>query len=180
MDELDLSDFFQTKDQANDCIIRLGTLSEKIYNTNFNLEKELTREFGIKKKDAFIKLLRDNNIDTKSNSVLKAFLNTVIEKAKNLPLLSLTVAFAPKEQTLKALSQWCLLNINKQALFDITVDPNLIAGAVVNFKGKSMDFSMRPHFDRIVEDVLKPQAEKQTEEKPAAKHLSGDNLSLGR
>ena len=179
-DQLDLSDFFQTKDQANEFATRLSTLSEKIYNTNFNLEKDLMAQFGIKKKDAFMKLFRKNDIDIKSHSALKTFLTMIAERVVSLPLLSLIIAFEPKEQTLKSLSQWCLLNIKKQAVFDITIDRNLIAGATISFKGRSMDFSIKPQLDQTIIDIMTPKVEKPTEEKAVAKHISADNLSLGR
>lgn len=188
MDQLDLTAFFQTKMGANDFSSRIAAISEKIYHTDFNLEKMLSEQFGIKKKDRLITLLRENKVDVKSNSALKAFLSSIVELIPKLPVLSLTIAFEPKEKTLQALSEWSLLNINKQALFDITVDKNLIAGAVVNYKGKYLDFSIRPRFEQILlesleEETKETEGTKETqgaEPKNEAKHQSMEHLSLGR
>jgi F0F1-type ATP synthase delta subunit len=184
MEELDLSSFFTTKAQATDFSSRLATISEKIYKTHFNLEKTCMDEFGIKKKDAFIKLLRDNKVNVESSAELQAFFKKIQEKTATLPVLSLTVAFEPREQTLKELSEWFLLNINKQALFDITVDRNLIAGAVINFQGKSLDFSVRPKFDQILSSIMAPKAEetatKKAKGKEEATHIAVENFSMGR
>lgn len=154
MDQLDLSAFFQTKDQANDFSSRLSFISERIYNTNFNLEKMLIDQFGIKKKDIFITLLRENKIDRKSNSNLKLFFESIIKNIATVPILSLTVAFEPNEKTLQALSQWCLLQINKQIVFEIHVDKSIIGGAIIDYHGKHMDYSIRPTFNQILNDVL--------------------------
>lgn len=165
MDQLDLSFFFQTKAQASDFSARLSLIMEKIYNTTFDLEKTLIDQLGLKKKDAFMSLLRENKIDSKNATAIKTFITSLIEYTNKLPVLSLVVAFEPKEKTLQKLSQWSVLNLNKQAIFDITVDPTLIGGAAIDFNGKHMDFSIRPQFDQIVTDALTPKKSKQLEEK---------------
>src|SRR5438105_7612063 len=122
MDHIDLSDFFRTKAQANEFSTRLSTISEKVYQTDFNLEKTLMEQFGIQKKDKFMSLLRENNIHEDSHSDVKDFLEKIQEKIATIPLLTFTIAFELNEQTLKAISEWCLLNIKRQLVFDITID----------------------------------------------------------
>ena len=177
MGTLDLSAFFQTKAQANDFSARLSQISEKLYNTNFNLEKMLTDQLGIKKKDAFMSLLRQNKIDVKANSVLKTFFSSITEDIATLPVLSLTLAFEPKEKTLQKLSEWFVLNLNRQTVFDISVDPELIGGASISFKGKHMDFSISPAFDEIINDVLNSKS-KTIEAKDSSLHQEVDHLSI--
>src|SRR5690348_3707858 len=121
MEVLDLSDFCKTKAQANDFIMRLSSISQKLYQTDFSLEQELIMQFGIQKKDAFMSLLRNNNINISSIHALKTFIAKVLEKASSLPVLNITLAFNPDEETLKAFSNWFILNTNKQVLFNITV-----------------------------------------------------------
>ena len=178
MDQIDLSIFFQTKAQANEFSTRLSLLSEKIYNTNFNLEKMLTDQFGIKKKDAFISLLRENNIGVKNNSAFKAFLTSIIQMIASLPIVSLTVAFEPKEKTLQKLSEWLVLHVNKQAVFDVTVNPELLGGAAIDFNGKHMDFSIRPKFDEIVTEVLAPKQKIDEAVMNAPLHQQAEHLSI--
>lgn len=154
MEDLDLSEFFRTKVEAIDFATRLSVISEKIYEADFDLGKALTDEFGIQKKDKFSILLRDNNILTASNSALEEFLNKIREKVSSLPVVSLTIAFEPKEETLKSICSWFPLNINKQVLLDITVDPDIIAGASVNYNGKCSDYSVKPIFDQMYESLI--------------------------
>jgi F0F1-type ATP synthase delta subunit len=152
MEDLDLSFFFKTKIQAVDFFARLSTISEKIYGTGFNLEKVLIEQLGIQKKDKFMILLRNNNIQSNSNSALKDFIGKIQDKISSLPTVSLTIAFEPKEETLKNLADWFPLNIDKQVLLDIKVDPDIIAGAYVSYSGKYSDFSIKPVFDQIYKD----------------------------
>ncbi len=153
MEELDLSDFFHTKAEANDFSIHLSQISESIYKTGFNLEKELTEHFGVEKKDKFISLLRNNKVNIYSSPDLKTFLDKIQAIIANLPLLSLVIAFEPNEETLKSLSEWLFLNTHKEVLLDITVDSKIIGGATISFNGKYTDCSIKTKFDQIFQDV---------------------------
>ena len=177
---MDLSDFFTTKSQASDFSARLAAISASIYKTDFDLGKALLDAFGIQKRDMFMKLLRDSNITVESHTALKEFFEKTQQTIAALPVLSMSVAFEPQEQTLKALSDWFVLNIKKQVLFEITVDPNLLAGATITFNGKFADYSIKPTFEKILQDMMttKPQAPIQETQKP--NHISIGHFHLGR
>jgi hypothetical protein len=181
MEEITLSNFFQTKSQATDFSIHLAAISEEVYETSFNLEKALTEHFGMKKKDQFITLLRNNKINVFSNSDLKTFFEKIQATISNLPLLSLVIAFEPTEDTLKMLSEWLLLNIHKEVLFDISIDTKIIAGATISFNGKFADCSIKPKFDQIFQDVLmkKPQSGEK-DISPQADHQSVEHITISR
>src|SRR4051812_12244471 len=110
MDNIDLSELVQTKDESRDFSTRLAVISEKIYETNFNLESMLIDQFGLKKKDKLITLLRNNNINVESGTDLQDFFNKVQNKISSSPVVSLTIAFDPTEDTLKKMTEWFSLN----------------------------------------------------------------------
>src|SRR5689334_3474304 len=100
MDLLDLSSFCKTKAQANDFSARLAAIAEKVYQTDFNLDKSLSEQLGMRKKDQFLSLLRENKIAVEKGSDLKAFLDKLQQDVLTLPVLSITIAFEPTEETL--------------------------------------------------------------------------------
>jgi len=151
---IDLSNFFNTKAEANDFVTRLATISENLYQTDFTIEHALMEAFGIKKKDIFILLLREQGIPLDATSALKEFFCQLAKSVATFPVLTITVSFEPKEQTLKTLSTWFVVNTKRQVIFDIQVDPSLLAGAAITFNGKFFDFSVRSHFDQIFNDAL--------------------------
>lgn len=177
MNQIDLSPFCKTKSEAIDFSKRLAVISAKLYQTNFNLEKEVLAEFGLMKKDKFISLLQENEVSTASVPALKDFFEKVQQTASTLPVLSLTLAFEPQEQTLSLLSQWFLLNIKKQVLFDITVNPSLIAGISLSYQGKYKDFSIKQKFDTLVTDMLNKPQQANT---PATQHQAINTMHMGR
>lgn len=154
MDQIDLSDFFTTKIEAADFSARMTAIYEMLFKTNFNLENALTDQFGINKKDRFIMILHENNINPEQLVAVKDFLFVLITKVNSLPVLSLTVAFEPQAQTLKTISEWFFLNMKKQVLFEINIDRRLVAGAAITYNGKFFDFSIRPVFERVVKNYL--------------------------
>lgn len=160
MDSLNLSDFFTTKGQATDFLSRLATLSEMIYKTDFNLETSLMGLLGIQKKDKFLTLLRENNISSNSAGDLKNFIITLQTTITKLPVFSLTIAFEPTEQTLKVISEWFVMNLKKQAIFDFIVDPSIIAGAIINYNGKFKDYSFKNPVKQMLTTLLEPQNKK--------------------
>ncbi|MBI5122400.1 F0F1 ATP synthase subunit delta [Candidatus Roizmanbacteria bacterium] len=151
---MDFSDFFKTKTQANDFLAGLAKIAEMAYQTNFDLEKALMEQFGLGKKDKFLSFIRENNLDLQSASNIKAFLTKLQDEVTNLSIMPITLAFEPKEQTLKALSDWFQVNLKKQVLFEIAVDKKLIAGATITFKGKFKDFSIKEKFNEIVKNSI--------------------------
>lgn len=177
MNQIDFSEFFTTKSEANDFLSRLNTVTDKVFQTNFNLKHAFTEQFGISESDRLLALLQENNITIDSFDAVKKFLATIQESITALPILTLTVAFEPKEENLKALSEWFVINAKKQVLFDITVNPKLVAGATINFKGKYFDFTVRPTVERIMQAYVSRVT--QTNPQPTV-HQNIENIHSGR
>jgi len=185
MKPIDLSEFIATKAEANDFLSRMTAVSEKIFRSDFNLHKALTEQFGVTKTDRFLSLLLNNNINAESLPDVKAFLNTLQKQVSSLQVLSLTIAFEPNQQTLTSLSEWFMVNMKKQMLFDITVDHTVIAGATLSYNGKFSDFSIRPTFNRILQNAFTNSSNTTTvpQKEPTSEpttHQRSQDISLGR
>lgn len=148
---MDLSNFFVTKSQASDFSRGISNIIDAMYETNFNLENEFAKEFGIDKRDKFLQLLHENS---HKNISIKEFLTSFIEQIKILPELDITIAYEPNTETLKAISQWFIISYGKQVLLNVSVDRKLIAGAAINYKGKYRDFSLKEQFNGIIKKIL--------------------------
>lgn len=185
MDQIDFSEFFNTKAEANDFLSRLRAVIDKIFQTDFHLDKAFAEQFGINKSDRLFAVLRENNINTESLNAVKPFLENMQETVAKLPVLSITIAFEPGDKTLKSLSEWFLINLKKQVVFDITVDRRLVAGATINFNGKFSDYSIRPVVERMIKTyasrITTPQNKPTVQQTaPQAAHQRVEDISLGR
>lgn len=177
MSIIDLSDFFITKAEANAFLQHVTKVFDSIYTANFNLEKSLVQELGIQKKDAMMKLLRENKIPETSIPALQEFFKKIQDTIATLPLISLTIAFEPTDETLKAFSQWFVLTLKKQVIFEIRVDRALIAGATITANGKFKDYSLKTVFDSILHPSTGTQ--KSTASTPDL-HQSTEHIAVGR
>src|SRR6185437_5621365 len=99
MDQIDFSEFFSTKSEANDFLLRLTAIADSVYQTDFDFEKSLSQQFGVNKSDRLLTILRENNINIQTLSEVKAFLQKMQDTIATLPVISLTIAFEPQEQT---------------------------------------------------------------------------------
>ena len=156
MEQLDLSEFFNTKPQADDFSQRMSLISAQIFEMSFNPEAALLEHFGLKKREAFMNLLRNSKVNAESRKAIKEFTDAMLIKITALPVISIVLAFEPRETTLQLLSRWFILNLKKQVLFDIKIDEKIVAGAAVMSNGKYLDFSIKPHFDRAFAEMTKP------------------------
>jgi F0F1-type ATP synthase delta subunit len=182
MDQIDFSEFFSTKAEANDFLSSLTAVIDKIFQTDFHIQKALSDHFGINKSDRLISIMRENTINTESRENVKLFLQKIHDAVAALPVLSITIAFEPQEKTLKALSEWFLINMKKQVVFDFTVDRKVVAGATLNYNGKFFDFSIRPVVERILQmytqKLTKPETKQVLAEQPV--HQRVQDISMGR
>lgn len=162
MEGLDLSSFFTTKGEAKMFSVQLSSVADRVYKTGFDLDKILTEELGIQKKEKFIKLMKDNNISPDYNQGLIIFIEKITKLISDIPVITVTVAFEPTYKTLKSMSEWFVINLNKHFVFDIIVDPAIIAGSVINFKGKFIDLSIRPQVEQVITKNIPPVTETNT------------------
>lgn len=179
---MDLSGLFITKTQATEFAQRIGNVVDALYTTNFDLEKSLTEQLGLQKKDRLMKLFFENKIHTSTKEEVKNFLQQIMTTAASTPTVELTLAFEPTEEILMSLSQWFLMQLKKQVTFAITVDYSLIAGAKITFNGKYKDYSLKPLFDQIVNTPLPDLQSASTSTTTPAKnlHQSTEFIEVGR
>jgi F0F1-type ATP synthase delta subunit len=150
MEGLDLSNFFTTKAQATDFADRLSRIESELYETDFELESELQKFIGIKRKDKFLTLLRENKIPIDSKQALTKFFESVREEISTRSEVTITFAIEPDQEILFSISSWFLLNIGKQVLIDTEIDQGIIAGTIINYQGKWFDSSVKKNFENLV------------------------------
>lgn len=154
MNQLDLSDFFKTRSQAQDFVGRLTSILDMIFENDFNFEKTASEQLGMQKKDKLIVLARNNSINTQNSQQVKEFVSLILTKISSTPVLTLTIAFEPDDDTLQTLSEWCMFNIGQHVIFDIKIDPQILGGAEMFFNGKHSNFSIKPVFEKISNEIL--------------------------
>lgn len=92
---------------------------------------------------------------------LKTFLDNLLDHA---PVLHISFAVDPSSAFLVKVVDWLRQNIDKYLLVDVGLEPNIAAGCIVRTTNKMFDLSLREHFAKQRNLLIK----KITEEAPAA------------
>lgn len=72
-------------------------------------------------------------------------------KLKALPVLRLRLAVDLPRDSVERLCVWVRRQVAPEAILDIEVDPSLIAGAQISWRGKYVDLSKKEELDQILD-----------------------------
>lgn len=76
------------------------------------------------------------------------------EKSKHLPILTMYLAFEPDEATLNQIGLFVRKAFGLVLLLDVRLDPSLIAGTALAWKGVYRDYSLRTKIDSKKSEIL--------------------------
>lgn len=137
--------YIMTVEQKNDLVNLLENLIENIFkkdpttNPNSSFEKKALEiiYFEIERR----KIQNDPE-------KIEDFLKKVLDEAKAMSVLKLTIAIPPSESLIEKLKDWAEANKFINMVFDIEVKPDLIAGAIIVTKeGKYIKYSLSEMLD---------------------------------
>jgi F0F1-type ATP synthase delta subunit len=113
-----------------------GTLSEKAK--------------GIAKKELFEFILeaeKKGEIDFSSQEQFE-FLENLKIKLDSLPLLKMTLAFSPTQSTIEKISQFLENKLGKKIILDISYNPEILGGAILEYRGKYLNLSLAKNLEK--------------------------------
>jgi len=97
-------------------------------------------------------LAQSTGVDLKVKSQTEEFLRTLQEELSGLLVLDLTVAVKLSAVFLAKTCRWLREEVHQKAILDIKVDPSIIAGAIISFKGKYRDLSVGKKLEEWFEE----------------------------
>jgi len=86
----------------------------------------------------------------KSRSEQSEFLKEVKNNLQELPDVKLTIAFSPSPEFLDEINAWLKNQIGEELVLDITVEPEIVGGAIVEYKGRYFSFRLDKKIDEIL------------------------------
>lgn len=139
-----------TKYAVDNFLAEIDLLMESLFTTKTDISEKMSKVFPAEKKNAIENSCHQNGIDVKNYISVQRFLLDLKEYLKNLPMVNLTLAFNPKEEIIRRISSWFSYKLNTNVILHITVDSELIGGAIIGFNGKYIDGSLK----KIVHDMI--------------------------
>ncbi|MBI4009338.1 F0F1 ATP synthase subunit delta [Candidatus Roizmanbacteria bacterium] len=87
------------------------------------------------------------------NNVYKLF-NDLENQIKKLPTLTIYLTFETDDQTLSQIGEFIRETLNPSLMLDVKLDPSLIAGAALSWKGVYRDYSLRAKLEEKKGEIL--------------------------
>jgi hypothetical protein len=94
--------------------------------------------------------LEEKGIIYKNNKTEKDFFENLKNSLKKIKIIKIKIAFKPSEFFLTRLSNWIKKNIDEKAVLDIEYDDKIIGGAIIEYQGKRVDFSLASKINEII------------------------------
>lgn len=128
-----INDTLQTKEQLNSFLFRLEKFINVVNKKNFS---RLLRKMFFTEEQAFLSyfITKDDDIQKKADR-LKS-------KLEKIPVFTLHIPFYPSPKLIDRIIGFLRAN-DQVAVLEIKINPNLLAGAIVEFKGKMKDYSLK-------------------------------------
>ncbi len=141
-----VSSLVKTKYEANLLLAELDMLNRSLYKLGEE-DFEHTLEKGVRAKTAY----------AVSKAVIGAgkkeeILRILKEKVDSLTYLGLTIAFEPSLEVVTRIHTWVRQNLGIGIAIDVTIDKTILAGAIIEYKGKIFRHTLLTAIDKYFLD----------------------------
>ena len=137
----------KTKDYADEVISRIDELKDSLYNRRIDLDKKMSELFSFEMKEKIKAYSWQEQINLNDPESFSKFLSSLRAHIKNMPVVTIRIAFNPNEEIVNEATSWFVENYGKNVQLDFVFDKNLIAGAVIIFNQQSKDFSLKKRIE---------------------------------
>lgn len=148
--DADILELVKTKDDARQLQKDITAVIDALFSDAQVIEM-LHMHLPYEKKEKLLALMRIHQIPLTDASLIQQFLQQLISRSQELPVITITLAFEPKQQLVTSLSAWFAVHAKKAVLLDILVDKKLIGGAIIASNGIYKDYSVK----KILEEKYK-------------------------
>lgn len=143
-------DKIKTKEDLINILNEIATIKQIIFKNKDwpHFKEELKNKISIFF-EKFVEGLEKIKLDPRNLS----FWEDLERKLKNLDEIRLEIAFQPTDSFVENLSEWLKKELGRKIILDIKYNPKIVAGAIVEFKGKWADFSIAKEIDKLYENL---------------------------
>ena len=78
------------------------------------------------------------------------FLENLKRKLDSLPVLKMVLAFSPPPATIERISQFLENELGRKIILDLTCNPEIIGGAILEYEGKYINLSLAKNLEKIL------------------------------
>lgn len=132
----------RTKREAEILAEEIAKLIESLYKTrDGTYEEVLGASVRAWVSEALTTLLAKEGVNKEET------LRDLKDKLEKVKVLKLELAFEPTEAAISKIHEWAKANAGENILLDLGYNPAILAGAIITYKGKYGDYSLRKKLD---------------------------------
>ncbi|CAN5145478.1 hypothetical protein BH11PAT1_BH11PAT1_7440 [soil metagenome] len=132
-----------TKQELQHFLTSLGEVEQGLYTLMSDTKKVLAMHFPPEQLDQITSYFIKNKLDVRNKEQFSQFVTGITSAASSLPLLSLTLSFAPTSHQVSQIARWLAQNSTTHYLLDITIVPEIIGGTRIGINGTYKDYSVK-------------------------------------
>lgn len=144
-----------TKLEADHFLVQLSDLSESLFNSKINFKDKLNALFSSDFSVSILNGIKEAKIDENNRIEVQNYLEQITESIKKTPVINITVAFRPKQSTTQKIYDWISLRLRKPVLLNFKVEKQIIAGAIIEFKGKYFEYTLHKSLNEYLTEHIK-------------------------
>lgn len=101
-----------------------------------------------------LKKLEDEGAISKSPDQQFSFFEELKKELQKIPQVKLEIAFEPSQNFLLKIKGWFKERNNQEIILDITKNPEIVAGAIIEYQGKYIDLSLVKKLNELFPTTL--------------------------
>jgi len=102
----------------------------------------------------FFEKMEEKGMLSKNPEQQSSFLEKIKKYLLSLPEVKLEIAFSPSSDFLKKINLWFKEELGQKVILDLTVNPKIVGGAIIEYQGNWQDYSLAKKIDRLINDKL--------------------------
>jgi len=118
-------------------------------NINIPLSKKVKRNISEDFRKELEELER-KKIISKNPEKNQIFFENLKKYLQKFPQVKIEIAFQPKKKFVNEISLWLEKEINQKIVLDLTFNPKIVGGAIIEYQGKQINFSLAKKIDELI------------------------------
>ncbi|MBP9690571.1 F0F1 ATP synthase subunit delta [Candidatus Woesebacteria bacterium] len=146
-----LFNLIYTTTQCNEAVNALQHAVDASYDTKKDIMKVLDSYMPYNLTNAILEIAAEKQINLRDGAAATPFLREVLETLKHAVIVDITLAFYPTYEQLSKILQWWRQEMNPHVVLNLTVDPQVVAGAKIGYNGSISDLTMKQDLSSFLE-----------------------------
>lgn len=146
----DLITSLKTTREVANLVSEIDTLTLTLFKSGKISIEEALNSISEESASKIMQIFSKNNLDINNKDIISGFFATLKKLVEKFKVIKLILAFDPTRKTIENIHNFIKDTLGVGYILDIEVSEDILGGAVVIFKGKYNDFTLK----KAIEDAF--------------------------